>query len=150
MGFCFKDFFQDSILIWKHFSSQINQGPLHVFKTQSITIVITSLFKNNHCFWRHTCVAAAKTLQLCPTLCEPIDGSPPGSSVPGILQARMLEWVTISFSNAGKWKVKMKFLSHVWLSDPVDCSLPAVSSVDGIFQARVLVWVAIAFSAYLC
>ena len=45
---------------------------------------------------------AAKSLQLCPTLCDPIDGSPPGSSVPGILQARTLEWVTISFSNTGK------------------------------------------------
>ena len=46
--------------------------------------------------------ATAKSLQLCPTLCDPIDGSPPGSSVPGILQARTLEWVAISFSNAGK------------------------------------------------
>ena len=50
--------------------------------------------------------AAAKLLQSCPTLCEPIDGSPPGSPVPGILQARTLEWVAISFSNAWKWKVK--------------------------------------------
>ena len=46
--------------------------------------------------------AAAKSLQLCPTLCDPTDGSPPGSPVPGILQARTLEWVAISFSNAGK------------------------------------------------
>ena len=46
--------------------------------------------------------ATAKLLQLCPTLCDPIDGSPPGSLVPGILQARTLEWVAISFSNAGK------------------------------------------------
>ena len=46
--------------------------------------------------------AAAKSLQLCPTLCDPIDGSPPGSPIPGILQARILEWVAISFSNA--WK----------------------------------------------
>ena len=59
--------------------------------------------------------AAAKSLQLCPTLCDPIDGSPPGSPVPGILQARTLEWVTISFSNAWKWKVKVKSLSHVGL-----------------------------------
>ena len=56
--------------------------------------------------------AAAKSLQLCPTLCNPIDGSPPGSPVPGILQARTLEWVAISFSNAGRWKVKVKSLSH--------------------------------------
>ena len=59
--------------------------------------------------------AAAKSLQSCPTLCDPIDGSPPGSLVPGILQARTLEWVAISFSNAWKWKVKVKSLSRVWL-----------------------------------
>ena len=62
-----------------------------------------------------TAAAAAKSLQSCPTLCDPIDGSPPGSPVPGILQARTLEWVAISFSNAWKWKVKVKLLSHVWL-----------------------------------
>ena len=56
--------------------------------------------------------AAAKSLQSCPTLCNPIDGSPPGSPVPGILQARTLEWVAISFSNAWKWKVKVKSLSR--------------------------------------
>ena len=59
--------------------------------------------------------AAAKLLQSCPTLCDPIDGSPPGFPVPGILQARTLEWVAISFSNAWKWKVKVKSLSHVRL-----------------------------------
>ena len=59
--------------------------------------------------------AAAKSLQSCLTLCDPIDGSPPGSPVPGILQARTLEWVAISFSNAWKWKVKAKSLSRVWL-----------------------------------
>ena len=59
--------------------------------------------------------AAAKLLQSCLTLCNPIDGSPPGSPVPGILQARMLEWAAISFSNAWKWKVKVKSLSRVWL-----------------------------------
>ena len=63
----------------------------------------------------NTAAAAAKSLQSCPTLCDPIDGSPPGSPVPGILQARILEWVAISFSNAWKWKVKVKSLSHVWL-----------------------------------
>ena len=56
--------------------------------------------------------AAAKSLQSCPTLCDPVDSSPPGSSVPGILQARTLEWVAISFSNAWKWKVKVKSLSR--------------------------------------
>ena len=59
--------------------------------------------------------AAAKLLQSCPTLCDPIDSSPPGSPVPGILQARALEWGAISFSNAWKWKVKVKSLIRVWL-----------------------------------
>ena len=59
--------------------------------------------------------AAAKSLQSCPTLCNPIDGSPPGSPIPGILQARTLEWVAVSFSNAWKGKVKVKSLSRVWL-----------------------------------
>ena len=60
-------------------------------------------------------VAAAKSLQSCPTLCDPRDGSPRGSPVPGILQARTLEWVAISFSNVWKWKVKVKSLSRVRL-----------------------------------
>ena len=59
--------------------------------------------------------AAAKSLQSCPTLCDPTDGSPPSSPVPGILQARTPEWVAISFSNAWKWKVKAKSLSRVRL-----------------------------------
>ena len=58
---------------------------------------------------------AAKALQSCLTLCDPIDGSPPGSPFPGILQARTLGWVAISFSNAWKWKVKVKSLSRVRL-----------------------------------
>ena len=66
-------------------------------------------------FCPSSAAAAAKSLQSCPTLCNPIDGSPPGSPVPGILQARTLEWVAISFSNAWKWKVKMKSLSRVQL-----------------------------------
>ena len=59
--------------------------------------------------------AAAKSLQSCLTLCDPVDSSPPGSPVPRILQARTLEWVAISFSSSGKWKVKVKSLSHVQL-----------------------------------
>ena len=59
--------------------------------------------------------AAANSLQSCPTLWDPIDGSPPGSPIPGILQARTLEWIAISLSNAWKWKVKVKSLSHAWL-----------------------------------
>ena len=106
--------------------------------------------------------AAAKSLQLCPTLCNPIDGRPPGSAVPGTLQARTLEWVAISFSNAWKWKVKVKSLSRVqhfvtpWtlqscptLCNPID-GRPPGSSIHGIFQARVLEWGAIAFSEVLC
>ena len=95
-----------------------------------------------------TTAAAAKSLQSCPTLCNPIDCSTPGSPVPGILQARTLEWVAISFSNAWKWKVKNErevTQSCPTLHDPMDCSLPG-SSIHGIFQARVLEWGAIAFS----
>ena len=87
--------------------------------------------------------AAAKSLQLCLTLCHTIDGSPLGSPVPGILQARTLEWVATSFSNAGKWKVKVKSLSHAWLvATPWTTAHQA--SVHGILQARVLEWGAIA------
>ena len=67
-----------------------------------------------HCV-NSAAAAPPKALQSCPTLCNPIDGSPLGSSVPGILQTRTLEWVAISFSNAWKWKVKVKKLSRAWL-----------------------------------
>ena len=67
------------------------------------------------CSWRWRSSAATKSLQSCPTRCDPIDGSPPGSPVPGILQARTLDWVAISFSSAWKWKVKVKSLSRVQL-----------------------------------
>ena len=70
--------------------------------------------------------AAAKLLQSCLTLCDPIDGNPPGSAIPGILQARTLEWVAISFSNAWKWKVKVKSPSRVW---------PSVTTWTAAFQA---------------
>ena len=83
--------------------------------------------------------AAAKLLQSCPTLCNPIGGSPPGSPVPGILQARILEWVAISFSLESEVAQ-----SCPTLCDPVDCSLPG-SSGHGILQARILEWVAIYF-----
>ena len=90
----------------------------------------------------------AKSLQSCPTLCDPTDGSPSGSTIPGILQARTLEWVAISFSNAWKWKMKVKSLSLCNSSWPHGLNLPG-SSVHGIFQARVLEWGAIAFSVAL-
>ena len=74
---------------------------------------------SHNCWWTESsfmlAAAAAKSLQSCPTLCDPIDGSPPGSPVPGILQARTLEWDAISFSTAWRWKVKVKSLSHVRL-----------------------------------
>ena len=76
---------------------------------------------NNNMYWQHSplAAAAAKSLQSCLILCDPIDCSPPGFPVPGILQARTLEWVAISFSSAWKWKVKGKSLSHVQLlGDP--------------------------------
>ena len=79
-------------------------------------------------------------------LYDPKDGSPPGSSVLGILQARTLKWVAISFSNASKWRLKVKSLSRVRLfATPWTASLPG-SSVHGILQARVLEWSATAFS----
>ena len=71
--------------------------------------------------------AAAKSVQSYPTLCDPIDGNPQISPIPGIFQARTLEWVAISFSNTSKWKVKVKFLSRVRLSNPMNYSLPGSS-----------------------
>ena len=85
--------------------------------------------------------AAAQLLQSCPTLCDPIVGLPPGSSVPGILQARILEWVAISIFKSESEVAQ----SSPTLSDSMDCSLPG-SSIHRIFQARVLEWGAIAFS----
>ena len=86
--------------------------------------------------------ATAKLLQSCPTLCDPIDGSPPGFPVPGILQARTLEWVAISFSIAWKWKVKMKSLSRVWLFATPWTTAHQVPPSMGFSME----WVAIAFS----
>ena len=101
----------------------------NIFKLQSIcksrkrvnVIFNISLFPNPFRLVYETVIilfaaaAPAKSLQSCPTLCDPIDGSPPGSTIPGILQARTLEWVAISLSNAWKWKVKVKLLSRVQL-----------------------------------
>ena len=89
--------------------------------------------------------AAAKSLQLCPTLRDPIDGSPQGSPVPGILQARILEWLPFpSPMHESESEVDQ---SSPTLSNPMDYSPPG-SSVHGIFQARVLEWGAIAFVTY--
>ena len=101
------------------------------------TIYCEIWFKVHFCFL-HAAAAAAKSLQSCPTLCDPIIGSPPGSPIPGILQARILKWVAISFSKAMKVKSEVA-QSCLTLSDPMDCSLPG-SSIHGICQARVLEW----------
>ena len=92
-----------------------------------------------------TTTTTTKSLQLCPTLCDPTDGSPPGSTVPGILQARtgvgchfLLQCMKVKSES----EVTQSYLT---LRNPMDCSPPG-SSVHGIFQARVLEWVAIAFS----
>ena len=83
--------------------------------------------KSNHVNAAAAAAAAAKSLQSCPTLRDLIDGSPTGSSIPGILQARTLEWVAISFSNACKWKVKVKSLSHVGL-----CATPSTAAYQAL------------------
>ena len=111
-------------------------GNLSQEATRELLVLITLLWKRGFLFKlsRSGVRAAAKSLQSCPTLCDPTDGSPSGSPIPGILQASpMLE----SESEVAQ--------SCPTLSTPMDCSLPG-SSVHGIFQARVLEWVAISFS----
>ena len=94
---------------------------------------------------------AAKSLQSCPTLCDPIDGSPPGSAVREVFQARVLEWVAIAFSRqiypaaASAAAAAKSLQSCPTLCDPIDGSPPG-SAVPGILQARTLQWVAISFS----
>ena len=92
---------------------------------------------------------AAKSLQSCPTLCNPRDGSPPGSCVPGVLQART-HWSGLPFPSSMHESEKSKEVAQLCptLGNPMDCSLPG-SSVHGIFQARVLEWGATAFSELL-
>ena len=111
----------------------LNMCSSRTFKRGFICKLIEGELSKNIATWVHTfflqdytyfqqngsiflsAAAAAKLLQSCPTLCDPIDSSPPGSPVPGILQARTLEWVAISLSNARKWKVKVNWLSRVRL-----------------------------------
>ena len=91
-------------------------------------------------------IATATSLQPCPTLWDRIEGSPLGSSVPGILQARILEWVAISFSTSWMWKVKVKLLSHAQLlATPWTATYQAPLSM-GFSRQELLEWVAIAFS----
>ena len=100
------------------------------------------------CRYIHThTAAAAKSLQSCPTLCDPIDSSPPGSSIPGILQARTLEWVAISFSNA--YMHAKSHQSCPTLCDPMDSS-PLGSSIHGILQARILLLLSRVSCVRLC
>ena len=101
---------------------------------------VLDILNSGHTFEHHAAAAAAtKSLQLCPTLCNPRDSTPPGSHVPGILQARTLEWVAISFSNAWKWKVNVKSLSRVQLlATPWTAAYQAPLPMG--FQARVLEW----------
>ena len=99
-------------------------------------LIITSIDNNN--IYYITATATAKSLQSCSTLCDPIDGNPPGSPVPGILQARTLEWVAISLSNAWKCKVKVKSLSRVrLLATPWTEAYQAPPSIS---QVRPISW----------
>ena len=91
--------------LWPIGLHRVGHDSMHACRLHYVT--------KNFSFICQSSAAAAKSLQSCPTLCDPTDGSPPGSPVPGILQARTLEWVAVSFSNAGKWKVKVKSLSGV-------------------------------------
>ena len=102
------------------------------------TVIISSVYSDHV-----TAAGAVKSLQSCLTLCDRIDGSPLGSSVPGIFKARILEWVAISFSNACMHAKSLQ--SCPTLCDHMDSSPPG-SSVHGILQARIVEWVAISFS----
>ena len=104
-------FLLHALTVSLHFSLY-SETPNHFLLNIRLIFKVTALSTST----LNTCIAAAaKSLQSCLTLFDPIDGSPPGSPVPGILQARTLEWVAISFSNAWKWKVKVKLLSRVRL-----------------------------------
>ena len=86
-----------------------------IFHKHPVKMFIGFWYLGSDNYTNRSTTTTTKSLQSCPTLCDPTDGSPPGSAFPGILQARTLEWVAISFSNAWKWKVKGKLLSCVQL-----------------------------------
>ena len=103
-------------------NEMVSQRDIRTSTFTAVLSTIAKMWKQPKCQSMNECIkkmwyiyAAAKLLQSCPTLCDPIDGSPPGSPISGILQARTLEWVAISFFNAWKWKVKVKSFSHVRL-----------------------------------
>ena len=101
-------------MLW--FSAVVHSLSLVICKSGNFMLYLFSYWWSYFHLWMFLYKSpAAKSLQSCLTLCNPIDRSPPGSPDPGILQARALEWVAISFSNAWKWKVKGKLLSHVRL-----------------------------------
>ena len=135
---CFVKFVNEAVWFWAFLCWQLFDYCIHfLISNQSVS----SWFSLGRLYVS----AAAKSLQSCPTLCDLVDGSPPGSPVPGILQARTLEWVAISFSRAWKWKVKVKSLSRVRLL-ATPWTVASQAPQYGIFQARVLEWGAIAFS----
>ena len=105
--------FQARVLEWDAIAFSLPQ-PLVIINliSASVDFSIPDVSYTQH---HNAMLCYAKSLQSCPTLCDPRDGSPPGSPIPGILQARTLEWVAISFSNAWKWKEKVKSLSRVRL-----------------------------------
>ena len=111
---CFFFLHLGNIFMW------LTNGTLSLWALLSLELMLEQLLAQWHWQWDLTLLssvaaAAAKSLQSCLTLCDSIDSSPPGSPIPGTLQGRTLEWVAISFSNAWKWKVKVKSLSHVRL-----------------------------------
>ena len=99
------------VLIWKEKKKKKLFRKIN--KKKGAKLLLLS-FKSSF-LWKDIFIMFAKLLHLCPTLCDPTDSIPPGSPISGILRARTLEWVAISFSNAWKWKGKVKQLSHVWL-----------------------------------
>ena len=102
--------------------------PLHFLTLQEFLNILSNILKMNAAA---AAAAAAKSLQSCPTLCNPTDGSLPGSAVPGLLQARTLEWVVIAFSTAWNWKVKVKLLRLVWLfSTPWTAAYQTIRGID--------------------
>ena len=115
-------------------------------RIKNLSRIKNRAFRAKHAVCTKSLTATAKSLQSCPTLCNPIDGSPPGFPVPGILQARTLEWVAISFSNAWKWKLKVKSLSRIWLlATPWTAAYQDPPSM-GFSRQEYWSWGAIAFS----